>query len=408
MLSRRTLRWRLAPPLPRPFPPLPRPLIMTLRGQNGWSVTYSSSQICAIKGSTVDLKCNYTHPDTVGDTVIEVRKLIWYTKGENDTPVDLKDDQDYAGRIEYKHGCTVAIRDVRESDSAVYKFRFITNHQNGKYTSSPGVNLSVSAVELQVIKWERKQSGTRAEMTCKSKCLPDLHPYIWVKNGQDVLTQTSSSFSYMFSDADRISCAAAGHRNFPSPSVFLKVFMLFLPDAPRLPSVALRPSGEVVRGTSVNLICSSDPNPTAEYIWFKKNNPEPLSNYSQLVFESIQSSDSGEYYCTSENMLNQVTSEGIFIDVKYAPKLPRISVSASEIMEGISLTLSCSSDSNPAANYTWFKENEKTPQSSGQNLTITNIGRQHSGLYFCEAHNSRGSHKSKYFENVILDQLDVA
>ena len=25
MLSRRTLRWRLAPPFPRPFPPLPRP-----------------------------------------------------------------------------------------------------------------------------------------------------------------------------------------------------------------------------------------------------------------------------------------------------------------------------------------------------------------------------------------------
>ena len=27
MLSRRTLRWRLAPPLPRPLPPLPRPVI---------------------------------------------------------------------------------------------------------------------------------------------------------------------------------------------------------------------------------------------------------------------------------------------------------------------------------------------------------------------------------------------
>lgn len=78
-----------------------------------------------------------------------------------------------------------------------------------------------------------------------------------------------------------------------------------------------------------------------------------------------------------------------------APKLPLVSLSPSgEIMEGISLTLTCISDSNPAADYTWFKENEKTPQGSGQNLTITNIGRQHSGLYYCEAHNSRGSHKS--------------
>uniref|UniRef100_A0A3B3U5Z1 Ig-like domain-containing protein n=1 Tax=Poecilia latipinna TaxID=48699 RepID=A0A3B3U5Z1_9TELE len=259
--------------------------------------------------STVDLKCNYTHPDTVGDTVIEVRKLIWYTKGDNYAPVDLKDDQDYAGRIKYKHGCTVAIRDVRESDSAVYKFRFITNHQNGKYTGSPGVTLSVS-------------------------------------------------------------------------------------DMPNLPSVSMSSSGHIVEGDPINLTCSSDANPAATYTWYKKDTSGPISKGSQLVFKSVQSSDSGKYFCAAENVLKRMTSGSILIDVEYAPNLPRISLSASEIMEGISLTLSCSSDSNPAANYTWFKEKEKMPQSSGQNLTITNIGRQHSGLYFCEAHNSRGSHKS--------------
>uniref|UniRef100_A0A3B3TP72 Ig-like domain-containing protein n=1 Tax=Poecilia latipinna TaxID=48699 RepID=A0A3B3TP72_9TELE len=337
---------------------------------NGWSVTYSSSQICTIKGSTVDLKCNYTHPDTVGDTVIEVRKLIWYTKGDNYAPVDLKDDQDYAGRIKYKHGCTVAIRDVRESDSAVYKFRFITNHQNGKYTGSPGVTLSVSAVELQVIKWEHKQSGTLAEMTCKSKCLSDLHPYIWVKNGQDVLTQTSSSFSYTFSDADRISCAAAGHRNFPSPSVCMFIDVKY---PPSFPIVSRSFSGEVVEGDSLTLACSADANPAATYTWYKEHEANPLSKGPKLVFRSVQSSDSGKYFCAAENVLKRMTSGSILIDVEYAPNLPRISLSASEIMEGISLTLSCSSDSNPAANYTWFKEKEKMPQSSGQNLTITNI-----------------------------------
>ncbi|KAG5301541.1 hypothetical protein I7I48_01590 [Histoplasma ohiense] len=28
MLSRRILRWRLAPPFPRPLPPLPRPVML--------------------------------------------------------------------------------------------------------------------------------------------------------------------------------------------------------------------------------------------------------------------------------------------------------------------------------------------------------------------------------------------
>jgi hypothetical protein len=45
MLSRRTLRWRLAPPLPRPLPPLPRPDIFSreVRGGGGRSVGPKSS-----------------------------------------------------------------------------------------------------------------------------------------------------------------------------------------------------------------------------------------------------------------------------------------------------------------------------------------------------------------------------
>lgn len=36
MLSRRTFRWRLAPPLPSPLPPLPRPDIAEDGGKRGW------------------------------------------------------------------------------------------------------------------------------------------------------------------------------------------------------------------------------------------------------------------------------------------------------------------------------------------------------------------------------------
>ncbi|XP_015224601.1 PREDICTED: B-cell receptor CD22-like, partial [Cyprinodon variegatus] len=78
-----------------------------------------------------------------------------------------------------------------------------------------------------------------------------------------------------------------------------------------------------------------------------------------------------------------------------APRLPVVSlIPSGEIKEGMSLTLTCSSDANPAANYSWFNKNEKWPQYSIQNLTIANIGQQHSGLYYCEAINKRGSHKS--------------
>ena len=91
------------------------------------------------------------------------------------------------------------------------------------------------------------------------------------------------------------------------------------PDAPKLPSVSVSPSGEIVEGSSVTLTCSSDVNIAATSTWYKKNvNPDlqPLSKEPQLVFSSIQSSDSGEYYCTAENELGKRTSEHVSVDVK--------------------------------------------------------------------------------------------
>ncbi|MEQ2195520.1 hypothetical protein XENOCAPTIV_014135 [Xenoophorus captivus] len=75
-----------------------------------------------------------------------------------------------------------------------------------------------------------------------------------------------------------------------------------------------------------------------------------------------------------------------------APQLPSVSVSPSgQLVEGGSVTLTCSSDANPAANYTWYKEDEESPKVSGQNFIITDVRPEHSGNYSCEAQNTRGS-----------------
>ncbi|XP_044196714.1 B-cell receptor CD22-like [Thunnus albacares] len=108
---------------------------------------------------------------------------------------------------------------------------------------------------------------------------------------------------------DEYSCALSGYESFRSPSVY----------PPKLPSVSMSPSDDIMEDSSVTLTCSSDANPAAKYTWYKENvkpDLEPLRKESQLVFSSIQSSDSGEYYCTTENQLGKRTSEYIFIDVK--------------------------------------------------------------------------------------------
>ncbi|XP_078129966.1 pregnancy-specific beta-1-glycoprotein 7-like [Sander vitreus] len=352
--------------------------VPVIQGQSDWGVTYSSTPICALKSSTVDIPCTYRYPSTTSHQTIEVREQIWFTKGRINAPVDLKTDSDYTGRVQYfcdKKSCTLRITNLRESDSAEYKFRFITNHTLGGFTGSSGVTLSVTDLQVQVTR-----SSTHGELRCHSSCnISDNPSYVWFNSELKMDGETSSSLRVSVEDNNSYSCAVTGYEDYRSPPVY----------APKVNPPSLTPTGEITENSSVTLNCSSDANPAANYTWYK--NGKPLNGKAQLVFSSIQSSDSGQYNCTAENQLGRRTSESIFIDVKYAPKLPSVSA---EIVKGSSVTLTCISDANPAANYTWYKENEDSPKASGQIFTITDFRAEHSGNYYCEAQNSRGRQNS--------------
>ena len=69
-----------------------------------------------------------------------------------------------------------------------------------------------------------------------------------------------------------------------------------------------------------------------------------------------------------------------------------MSVSPSgEIVEGSSVTLTCSSDANPPVDkYTWYKKNVTSPKASGQSYSITNIISEDRGEYYREAESIYG------------------
>ncbi|XP_034062137.1 sialic acid-binding Ig-like lectin 6 [Gymnodraco acuticeps] len=196
--------------------------VSAVQSQYGWGVTYSSTQICAVKGSTVEINCSYRYPSTINHQVNTVQKTFWFTQKKDGEPVDLTTASEYAGRVEYLCGnnrCTLRIKNLTESDSAEYRFRLKTNKD--AYTASPGVTLSVTDPDLLVKVMETMihQSISRAKLQCHSRCLLPHDPsYIWYKNGQNIRGETSSSFSVYFDSADSFSCALKGHENFPSPS----------------------------------------------------------------------------------------------------------------------------------------------------------------------------------------------
>ncbi|KAK0155019.1 B-cell receptor CD22 [Merluccius polli] len=494
-----------------------------LQGNDDWTVTCTSSNVCSLRGSTVDISCTFKYPEKQHDLSTTVLETLWFTEEDrNQTPVDLLSDADYTGRVESSCGeiscigsscnrkCTLSIRDLRQSDSAVYNFRFKTNQPGGEHTANPGVALSVTDLQVKV-----SPQGNNAKMECDSMCANAT--IIWYRNGQ-YLAQGKPSWVSISSEAS-YSCAVEGYERLHSPSpgmtlLFLKYFSGIQGNSCNRVSYPSRTMC-VLQGTSVDISCTySHPSnqPLNYKYWFKwRANQEPSdlpsdSEYegraeyhveetgrSTLTITDLRHTDSAEYRFTfktrkhewkgslhgttltvtglsvevtpvamvtegqrvtltcitscpladkpsyiwhqnngsvtgSENPENQLVLDPVgpqhvgsyscsvrnyphlrspeeTLTVQYAPKTPSVSVSPSgEIAEGSSVTLSCSSDANPAANYTWFKEHDDSVGESGQNYTITNITSELGGHYYCQAHNAIGHHNSTLLFINVTDQ----
>uniref|UniRef100_A0A674A5N1 Ig-like domain-containing protein n=1 Tax=Salmo trutta TaxID=8032 RepID=A0A674A5N1_SALTR len=189
--------------------------VAVVLGQDGWSVTYTPQSICTLKGSTVELTCSYTYPRGT------VTSTFWFTKNDAEgNPVSLSDDPDYKARVTYhkdnKNDCTLRITDLRESDAATYKFRFITDQTGGRFTGNPGVTLSVTDLQVQVTPYSVVSAWKT--LTCATCVLTGDPTYIWYKNGQ-IVTDNTSPYSVYPDAADSYSCALKANEDLHSPAV---------------------------------------------------------------------------------------------------------------------------------------------------------------------------------------------
>ncbi|XP_048051190.1 B-cell receptor CD22-like isoform X1 [Megalobrama amblycephala] len=356
-----------------------------------WDVSYSPSHICALKDSSVIMNCTYTYP-----TGHQIRRVFW-TKGavkEDGEFIDLSEDPEYIQRLQYlgdkQQNCTIRLSHVTLKDSHEYYFRFTTNKY--KWFGYPGVTLTVT--DLQVESPERVTEGDSVRLTCKSSCtLTDRATFIWFRNSQPLTTGIIGNQLNLWTvsreDTGRYSCGVYG-QSYISPAVQLNIRY-----RPEKPVISISPSGEIVSGDSVTLICSSDSNPPAEIRWFKGGTFVGSGRIFNI--SKISSDDSGEYKCKSINEHGEKYS-AVTLNIMYHPKSVSVSISPSgEIMSGDSVTLICSSDSNPPAEISWFKGG--TFVGSGRIFNISKISSDDSGEYKCK---SRNKHGEKYSDAVTL------
>ncbi|XP_073718417.1 sialoadhesin-like [Misgurnus anguillicaudatus] len=152
-----------------------------LSNSSCWGVTYTSTRVCALVGSTVNIHSSYSHP-----TGYTVEKTSWDYRYEREFR-DLREVSQFAGRVEFV-GNTLRIKDVNMSDTGSYQFRFITNTSD-VVSGYPGVLLTVREISDTRVRSSPDPviDGEKVILSCSTGCtLDNKHTYIWYKNGQQV------------------------------------------------------------------------------------------------------------------------------------------------------------------------------------------------------------------------------
>ncbi|KAG9335399.1 hypothetical protein JZ751_004720, partial [Albula glossodonta] len=271
---------------PRPSAPKAEDdsVVYSVVGQDGWSVTYTPERICASKGSTVDVSCTYSYP-----WKYSINGTLWFTNWPKySDPEDLSENPQYRGRVHYlgnkNNDCRFRITGLTESDSATYRFRFLTNSEGGKYTGEPGVTLTVT--DLQVSVYPVKLTvGHSVTLTCRTVCTLTGSPaFTWYRNGDVISYKTKYSFILASSDdRDLYSCAVRGYESFPSPAV----------------SVRAEINSDTVReGQWVRLTCRTTCahlSYSNSFRWYK--NGQDLSETSEYLAFRASSERAGSYSC---------------------------------------------------------------------------------------------------------------
>uniref|UniRef100_A0A8C7YIE2 Ig-like domain-containing protein n=1 Tax=Oryzias sinensis TaxID=183150 RepID=A0A8C7YIE2_9TELE len=164
------------------------------------------------------------------------------------------------------------------------------------------------------------EEGTPVTLRCSALApCPILPPVLtWTPSTGDIketveLKSVTSVMKFNASYLDngqKYSCNALYNRQ---PTETRKGLSVFLSRRQKL-SVIANPTGPVLEGSSVSLLCSSHSNPpVTNYTWYRDDEVDQETG-PILMIEDVNPSFSGDYHCTATNHLGEETSAKVHLD----------------------------------------------------------------------------------------------
>ncbi|XP_070840635.1 cell adhesion molecule CEACAM20 isoform X1 [Chaetodon trifascialis] len=144
--------------------------------------------------------------------------------------------------------------------------------------------------------------------------------------------------------------------------------------------------------SSANISCQATSGIVNTVTWLKDGKALPANarlvfanDKSSLSINPVQKEDNGQYTCQLGNPVNQEQASYKMV-VNYGPE--PVTVSGNNAVEvNDEVTLTCSADSVPPANFTW-KFNQTVTDVKTATYTIPKAVYKNSGMYTCEAYNA--------------------
>ncbi|XP_029951128.1 uncharacterized protein LOC115391149 [Salarias fasciatus] len=183
--------------------------------QSCWRVVYASRRICALKGSSVNISCQYDYSES-----FKPKSNNWYQ-----TKREMKVLTEDGGKVQFdgskKNQHILTLRNVQKNDSAEYRFNVGEFHGYINLFGSPGVTLIVTDLEVKVTPSPEVTEGQRVTLTCSTSCpLTHNSNYMWFFNGEPLNSNNKQLILEAFSHqhAGSYSCAVRTGSNISDTS----------------------------------------------------------------------------------------------------------------------------------------------------------------------------------------------
>ncbi|XP_030652974.1 pregnancy-specific beta-1-glycoprotein 6-like isoform X2 [Nomascus leucogenys] len=305
----------------------------------------------------------------------------------------------YSGRETVYSNASLLIKNVTREDAGSYNLHIIkrgdeTTGVTGHFTVT--LYLETPKPSISSSNLNPREAMEAVILTCDPET-PDAS-YLWLMNGHSLPVTRRLQLSrgnrtlFIFGATKYIAgpyeCEI---RNPVSASRSDPVTLNLLPKLPK-PYITINNVNPWENKDDLTFTC--EPNSKNHtYVWLLNGQRLPVSPRVKrpienriLILPSVTRNETGPYQCEIWDQYGGIRSYPVTLNVLYGPDLPRIYPSFTYYRSGENLSLSCSSDSNPPAEYSWTINGKF--QQSGQNLSIPQITTKHSGLYACYVRNS--------------------